>query len=153
MKRMFPTGVTLMLFSAFGFAGVADDQFERILDRYSEIQASLAADSTEGVDAAAQSIHQLASDVKSSDVTIQSLAAKLKSAAGKMRGKNLEASRQEFFELSKPLLAYLHQFYGGEKKYFRYYCSMAKKGWIQPEQGTRNPYYGSSMLTCGEPIP
>jgi hypothetical protein len=27
---------------------------------------------------------------------------------------------------------------------------MVKKNWLQPDKSVRNPYYGSSMLTCGE---
>jgi Cu(I)/Ag(I) efflux system membrane fusion protein len=31
-------------------------------------------------------------------------------------------------------------------------CSMAKARWLQRDAGTKNPYYGASMLTCGEEI-
>ncbi|TCJ12156.1 DUF3347 domain-containing protein [Flaviaesturariibacter flavus] len=30
------------------------------------------------------------------------------------------------------------------------YCPMKKAYWISAESGIRNPYYGSSMLTCGK---
>jgi hypothetical protein len=29
---------------------------------------------------------------------------------------------------------------------------MVKKNWLQPDKETRNPYFGSSMLKCGELI-
>jgi hypothetical protein len=104
------------------------------------------------VDSAAQSIVKITAGIKTTDAKVLGLTTSVAKAAQAIEGKDLEAARSEFFELSKPLLAYLHQFYKGEKEYFRYYCSMAKKGWIQPEKGTKNPYYGSSMLTCGELI-
>lgn len=31
-------------------------------------------------------------------------------------------------------------------------CPMAKAKWIQPKGGIRNPYYGKSMLECGQKI-
>jgi multidrug efflux pump subunit AcrA (membrane-fusion protein) len=31
-------------------------------------------------------------------------------------------------------------------------CSMAKARWLQREAGTKNPFYGEKMLTCGEEI-
>ncbi len=31
-------------------------------------------------------------------------------------------------------------------------CSMAKARWLQRDAGTKNPFYGESMLTCGEEI-
>lgn len=30
------------------------------------------------------------------------------------------------------------------------YCPMKKASWLSKEQGIKNPYYGSSMLTCGK---
>jgi Cu(I)/Ag(I) efflux system membrane fusion protein len=142
----------ILLVAGLCLAAPTDNQFEKILDRYFEIQATLATDSTEGIDAASQAIDRLAAGVKTNESEIQGLATSVRKAAQEIQGKNLEAARLSFFELSKPILAYLHQFYKGEKEYFRYYCSMAKKGWIQSEEGTKNPYYGSSMLTCGELI-
>ncbi|MFP6646637.1 MAG: hypothetical protein VCF24_24210 [Candidatus Latescibacterota bacterium] len=29
------------------------------------------------------------------------------------------------------------------------YCPMVSAPWLQTEMDLRNPYYGSSMLTCG----
>jgi hypothetical protein len=152
MTKTLTTSLALSLVAGICLAAPSDNQFEKILDHYFEIQATLAADSTEGIEAASQSIDQLATSVKAGNSEIQGLAAAVSQATREIQGKDLEAARLSFFELSKPLLAYLHQFYKGEKEYFRYYCSMAKKGWIQPEKGTKNPYYGSSMLTCGELI-
>jgi len=30
------------------------------------------------------------------------------------------------------------------------HCSMAKGSWLQADRSVANPYYGASMLTCGE---
>lgn len=32
---------------------------------------------------------------------------------------------------------------------YRQYCPMQKKYWLSSEKEIRNPYYGSTMLTCG----
>jgi hypothetical protein len=152
MTKTFVTALVILLAPAFCLAAPADAQFEKILDQYFQIQSTLAADSTEGIDTAGQKIDQLTAGLKTDEPEIQGLAASVGKAGREIQGKNLEAARLAFFELSKPLLVYLHQFYEGDTDYFRYYCSMAKKGWIQSEKGTRNPYYGSSMLKCGELI-
>jgi hypothetical protein len=141
-----------MLATGFCLAVPTDTEFEKILDRYFEIQASLAGDSTEGIDAASRTIDRLAAGVNTNNPEIKGLAASLSKAAREIQGEELEAARLSFFEMSKPLLLYLNQFYKGEKEYFRYFCSMAKKGWIQSKEGVKNPYYGSSMLTCGQLI-
>jgi len=152
MTKTFGIALLILLVPGLCLAAPTDPQFEKILNYYFQIQATLASDSTDGIDAAGKTIDQLAVSVKTENSEIQGLAASVSAAAREIQGKDLEAARLRFFELSKPLLAYLHQFYQGEKDYFRYYCSMAKKGWIQAEKGTKNPYYGSSMLTCGELI-
>jgi hypothetical protein len=34
-----------------------------------------------------------------------------------------------------------------------YYCAMKKLPWMQRGDTVENPYYGKSMLKCGEPLP
>jgi hypothetical protein len=149
MKRFFYLVGVVFLFSTLGWAGSIDPKVETILDHYFKIQASLAKDTTAGVDAAAGQIARLASETRSEDAQIKKFLTEVQTAAQQIKGKDLESTRLQFFELSKPLFSYLHQHYKGQKSYFRYFCSMAKKGWVQPDKGVRNPYYGSSMLTCG----
>ena len=142
----------VLVFAIPLWAESADQQVENILDQYFIIQSALAKDSTQGVDAAARIIVKLAAVSEDRDPQISKLLVQAKTAATRIQGKNLTQTRNQFFELSKPLLVYLNRFYSGERTFYRYFCSMAKKGWIQPNKETRNPYYGSSMSTCGDLI-
>lgn len=144
--------LTLLLSGGPVLGGPIDGEIDALLSDYFKIQTALADDSTAGVDSAARSIHLKAGEIESADPAVQKLLQSLKEAAKKIQGKDLERTRLQFFELSKPLLAYLHQFHSSKESYSRYYCSMAKKGWVQAERGTKNPYYGSSMLACGDLI-
>ncbi len=144
--------VVAMFVPASIFAGSVDREMERVLDQYLTIHASLTNDSVAGVDAAARSIVEIVEAIQTDDRQVQELGKSLVKAASAIQGKELEAARNEFFELSKPLLAYVYRLYSGEREYLRFYCDMAKKGWIQNSKAVRNPYYGSSMLTCGELI-
>lgn len=141
-----------MLFACLAWAGPVDQPVENILDQYFLIQASLANDSTQGVEEAAQKIMKLAMNIQTTDAKSEKLLGQVHKAVHKMDGKDLKQTRDQFFELSKPLLVYLKQDYSGGRTYYRYFCSMANRGWIQPDKGVRNPYMGSSMPTCGEPI-
>jgi len=153
MKKTFYLCLALAITSmSLVWAGSADNQAESILDQYFLIHASLAKDSTQGIDGAAQKIAKLSSTAGVTDPQVQKLLIQVEKAANQIQGKDLKQAREQFFELSKPLLVYLNQFYSGQKTYYRYFCSMAKKGWIQPHKEVRNPYYGSSMLTCGDLI-
>jgi hypothetical protein len=151
MKKTFCFCLTLV-FTILLWAGPSDRQVEGILDQYFLIHSSLAKDSTQGVDNAAKKIANLATKVGATDPQIQKLFAQVEKAANQIQGKDLKQTRDQFFELSKPLLVYLNQFYSGNKTYYRYFCSMAKKGWIQPHKGASNPYMGSAMPTCGDLI-
>jgi len=144
--------VVIQLLSVSICAGPVDREIDLVMREYSKIHASLTQDKTTGVDSAAQSIVKITSDVNTTDAKVLPLMASIRKAAQTIQGKDLSSARIEFFELSKPLLAYVYQFYSGEQKYYRFYCDMAKKGWVQDSENLRNPYYGSSMLTCGELI-
>jgi hypothetical protein len=37
-----------------------------------------------------------------------------------------------------------------DKPIYYVYCPMKKAYWLSSDQAIKNPYYGSSMLTCGE---
>lgn len=64
--------------------------------------------------------------------------------------KDIEELRTSFKTLSEVYLA------NGDKKEMKKFmkatCPMAKAKWIQKPGAIRNPYYGKSMLECGEKI-
>jgi hypothetical protein len=151
MKRIFCFCLVFVL-TGLVWAGSADQKTESILDQYFLIHSSLAKDSTQGIDGAAKKIVNLASSAGVTDTQVQKLLSQVEEAARHIQGKDLKQTREQFFELSKPLLVYLNQFYSGNREFYRYYCDMAKKGWIQPNKGASNPYMGSSMPTCGNLI-
>lgn len=133
-------------------AGPIDSEIDSLLVDYFKIQTALASDTTENIDVVAKAIHKKAEGIEAADPAIQALLTQLKDAANQIQGEDLEGSRDQFFALSKPLLVYLQKFHSEKERYSRYFCGMAKKGWIQSEEGTRNPYYGGAMLTCGDLI-
>ena len=148
---------TLMAFVALAsvnviWAGAVDTSIDTILGDYFKVQSALAQDSTAGIDGAAQAIQKTAESVKTTDPEVRKLLADIRTAAQKIQGQDLETARATFFELSGPLLVYLNRFHSSSDGYYRFFCPMAKKGWVQPDKDTRNPYYGSSMLRCGELI-
>ena len=70
-------------------------------------------------------------------------------------GVQIEAARQAFEQVSNELIAVVKQFGIGENRVlYRLHCPMAfnNKGadWLQGNADTMNPYFGASMLKCGE---
>ena len=148
-KRLFTTFLFVQFGSGNGLASPLDGRIELVLEEYFTIHASLARDSTDGIDRSASSIYNLVSELDSEDPAITFLLGRIQTTAQKLQHQDLVSAREQFFELTKPLLVCLHKYYSGEKEYFRYYCNKAKKAWIQREEGTRNPYLGGSALSSG----
>lgn len=151
MKTTIAFLVLTLLAAGSTLAGPIDQDVDRVLVEYFKIQRVLAQDSTQGTVDAARQIADLAAKIKA-DGPAAKMAADLKAAAEQFTAPDLKTARDQFFALSKPLLEYLHQHYSGGGEYFRFYCGMARKAWVQEDEGIRNPYHGSEMLTCGERI-
>lgn len=127
-------------------AGVqASDAMKAIVGSYLEIQAKLASDTIDGVKPAAKAIGEQAARMGEGGETIVKSAKAVEDAA------DLKATRLAFGDLSDAVIA------AGKAEGWKdvpevkiAYCPMARKSWVQKESEIRNPYYGKSMLTCGE---
>jgi len=69
--------------------------------------------------------------------------------ARKMQNVSLEEQRRQFAKLSDLLITKLEKESGPHKLYVMH-CSMYPGNWLQATEEIANPYYGSSMLRCGE---
>ena len=146
-------------------AGVPDTFREQIwgfIEKYASLHEALAADDKDGAVKAAQSAIQALSQVDMSLVSgkpheawMGRLDAMNKALGAIKEGAQIEAARQAFEKLSNELIAVVRQFGIPENRVlYRLHCPMAfnNKGadWLQRDQNTRNPYFGASMLKCGE---
>lgn len=152
MKIALPGIIAVLLSIGAVWSGPADGEIDLILSDYFRIQSALAGDTTSGIDAAAKSIEKKTAVIDPDIAEIQKLIGEIRSAAQKIQGQDIETARAVFFDLSRPLLVYLNQFHSNREAVYRFYCPMAQKGWLQAEKEIKNPYYGSSMLACGQLI-
>jgi hypothetical protein len=115
-----------------------------IIDPYLAIQQDLASDKMDGVKANAGNIATAATALGAPAMKIDTAALQLASAG------DIEDARDKFGVLSEAIVAYkdgLHLKAGeGVKQAF---CPMKLKPWLQKGDTISNPYYGSSMSTCG----
>ena len=134
-----------------------DAQMQPILRSYLKVGDALAADSLKGVRAEAERIHKLAGKLNPSAVTgehashYEDVPAKLESASAALaKTKTLEEARSTYKKLSMPMGMWASM--SKPKGVNVVYCPMAKGSWLQEEGAIRNPYYGSSMLGCGQVV-
>jgi len=116
-----------------------------LTDPYLRIHVALADDKLDGVASSARALSQEAQKLGAPARPIAANATKLAAA------RDMTAARTAFGDLSDAMMAYAKSTgatFGREINVA--YCPMAKKSWLQKGQAITNPYYGKSMLTCGE---
>ncbi len=64
---------------------------------------------------------------------------------------DLKKQRETFKSLSKSTYD-LIKVSNPEQPVYKQYCPMADADWLSKEKAVKNPYYGSSMLTCGNVV-
>jgi hypothetical protein len=119
---------------------------KEVYEHYIAIQKSLASDSMKGVDEHANAIAATTSSADNKGLPQDTA----KQAEAVAKSKDIKVARQAFKPLSASLVKYLAQNKAGKGVYHEAYCPMAKASWLQTEKEVRNPYYGKSMLDCGE---
>jgi len=69
--------------------------------------------------------------------------------------KDAEHQREHFMALSKNIYELIKISKPAETVYYQF-CPMANEGkgayWLSKENGIKNPYYGSQMLSCGKTV-
>jgi hypothetical protein len=116
---------------------------EAVVASYLEIHAALANDSLDGVPAAAERIAAQAPKLGATGELV-ARTAKAVAAAG-----DIKAARTAFGPLSDAVIDLVKTDPSAHDVQLAY-CAMADAHWLQKDEKIRNPYYGSSMLTCGE---
>jgi hypothetical protein len=122
----------------------ASETMKAIVDSYLTIHAKLAADKTDGIKAAAANIATKAETMGANGAAIAKAAKAVGAAA------DLTAAREAFGPLSDAVIAGVRaegQGFGDVKVA---YCPMVKRSWMQKDPAIKNPYYGTTMPTCGE---
>ena len=76
-------------------------------------------------------------------------------AAGKLKAaKDLPTARTHFSSLSSSIIQLAETYQLAQKVVYQDYCPMAfnNKGgyWLSETEDIKNPYFGASMLSCGE---
>ena len=114
-----------------------------VFDQYLKISESLAADSMKGV---AEEAAAMAEDMPKQQGFPTAAAPQAEALA---KAESIAAARKAFQPLSQSMEQYLRN-KNIKGAYYVAYCPMVKATWLQTTTKIRNPYYGKSMLDCGE---
>jgi hypothetical protein len=128
----------------------SQQQLSQLLSIYYNIKNALV---TGDVGSAASNANEFLKTVNSVDFKVisEGNAHILAKDAGKIsRTKDLKKQREHFAGFSSNMAAVAKALKLGNQPIYLQYCPMKKASWLSSEKQIRNPYYGSSMLTCGE---
>jgi len=148
--RITLTGLFLALAVGTVFAAPQSALPEQLLGHYYLIQNRLASDTTDGIAASAAKLADISRRAAQTDTRAGAQLTALAQAAAKLQTTDLKTARNGFGAVSNGLIAYLRAAHGKRQPPYQFYCPMVKQSWLQPDKDIRNPYYGSSMLKCGE---
>jgi hypothetical protein len=151
-QKMKTAFVVFLLVSAFGnvLAAPPATSAEELLGQYYVIQKSLASDSIDGVAVASTQLAKISRRTAEAEPQARAQLLAIAEAATKLQAANLKSATSGFGELSDGMIEYLKTTGAKRNPPYQFFCSMVKKSWLQPDKETRNPYFGSSMLKCGE---
>lgn len=141
-------------FSLFSVISVAaqskkDAQVSKLYQNYIAIKSALASDDADKTSKAATEFIKTASAVDYKIISEGNLTTLKKEATLISDARNITAQRETFFNLSDHMIALTKEFKLSEKPVYIQYCPMADGSWLSSEKQIANPYYGKSMLTCG----
>lgn len=136
-------------------------QMDHLTEHYLALQQFLASDDAAklaphalGVAAAAEELLKAVQAAKIDHAdAMASAARRLRSAVVKMNGQQITEDRVQFVEVSAAMIELLQHVRPDPERWPRLYifhCPMSKGDWAQGSSEIRNPYYGFSMLKCGE---
>jgi Cu(I)/Ag(I) efflux system membrane fusion protein len=116
-----------------------------VLDPYLKIQAALSDDSMDGVKSNAGEVATAATALGAPAMKIDTAAVQLASAV------EIEDAREKFGTLSEAIDNYMTGLKLKPPEGVRVaFCPMVHKPWLQTASTIDNPYFGKSMLTCGD---
>lgn len=127
----------------------APEQFVDLYTHYIGIKNALVADDQPKAASHANALSQTASAISYRTLSEGNVNALRKDASAISDAKDLAAQRKAFSNLSNNMAALAEKFKLSNRPVYQQYCPIAKAYWLSNEKEIKNPYYGSSMLTCG----
>ncbi|PBJ13729.1 DUF3347 domain-containing protein [Flavobacterium sp. ACN6] len=136
----------------------ADSQLQSVYDAYFTVKDALIKSDSKLTSAKAKDLLNAITAVKmdklkSSEHTVWMKVVKKLTADAKgiSATTDLKKQRETFKSLSKNTYD-LIKVSNPEQPIYKQYCPMADADWLSKEKAVKNPYYGSSMLTCGNVV-
>ena len=122
----------------------------QILQSYYTIKDALVADNNIAASKSATTFIKNLNGISYKFISEGNANALLKDAGTIADAKNIDRQRTTFANFSTNLAEVAKALKLSEQPVYVQYCPMKKASWLSNDKAIKNPYFGSSMLTCGK---
>lgn len=137
-------------FSQASFAQEKTAALSTILSEYYAIKDALVSGNAGLASAKANDFIKAAAEA--SNLTEASRAALVKDASSIAKTKELKKHREYFSAFSENMFELAKATRLSSDPVYKAFCPMVKASWLSNAPAIKNPYYGSSMLSCGKVV-
>lgn len=121
----------------------------QLLSIYYDIKDALVSGNTTIASAKAEDFVKAMNGADAKTISEASRDALVKDAGAISTTKDLKEQRMRFAPFSDNMITLAKAVKLSAGPVYLQYCPMKKASWLSNQQGIKNPYYGSAMLTCG----
>ena len=136
-------------FVQHGFAQDSSKTSPQLLQAYYQLKDNLVKSNASSTAAAAGDLVNAISATDGQIISEKAKASLLKDAEAIAQSGDLKLQRERFASLSNNMFELAKTVKLSAEPVYQQYCPMKKASWLSKDKDTKNPYYGSAMLTCG----
>lgn len=141
---------TATLYTAQAQDAADTPRLSEMLQSYYNIKDALVAGNNKTASESAAAFIKNLNGISDNPVSKSDVKMLLKDAGAIADAKSIDKQRAAFSNFSSNMTTVAKTLKLSDKPVYIQYCPMKKSSWLSSEQAIKNPYYGSSMLTCGK---
>ena len=125
-------------------------QLSQLLNAYYQVKNALIEGNSNTAALKAETFLKTANGISNRTIPEGSRNALVKDAGVISESKDIKKQREVFANFSTNMYALAKSLKLTTEPIYYQYCPMKKAYWLSSDKAIKNPYYGSSMLTCGK---
>lgn len=147
LVAFFATAFTSSLFAQ---DNASPSPVSNLLTQYYGIKDALVAGNSSNASGSATQFLKTANAIDYKLISEGNIATLVKDATVISESTDLKKQRETFANLSANMATLAKSMKLSAAPVYQQYCPMKKAVWLSNDKAIKNPYYGSSMLTCGQ---
>lgn len=149
-KIIFAVAFFVSAQTSFAQDSVQQSPLSKLLTQYYNLKDALVAGNANTAASQSEEFVKTLNGIDYKVISEGNVNALLKDAGAISETRDIKRQREHFANFSANMLALAKVVKLSAYPIYEAYCPMKKASWLTSEKVIKNPYYGSSMLTCGK---